>query len=94
MQRVIFNKCLNKPVKFWNIPAPNLIGMGLGSVVGMIIGGIIFGVGVGVFGFILGAYLRRELHSGRMQAFIYWKLPFSLITGSKIIPPSNMRMLL
>jgi hypothetical protein len=94
MERVKFSNCLNKEIRFWNIPLGSLIGGGIIGGSCWMTKGIFWFFGGGAAGFLLGGWLMRQWWLGNVQRYLYWNLPSWLITGNKNIPDSSMRNLM
>lgn len=94
MERVRLNRALNKETKYYGLSYLGIIGaLAIGCLVwtrcGMTIGimGFVFGYGVS-------AIASKEWHSGSVQKFIYWHLPFKHLFGGKYLPDSHKRCFL
>lgn len=94
MQRVKFNNCLNKEIKFWNISLGSLIGGGLLGSICWYLQNLLWFFGGGAIGFAIGGYLLHQYYLGNVQRFLYWHLPVSNILLGKKIPASHLRVLM
>lgn len=94
MERIEFNKCLNKETKVWNIPLYSLIGGGLVGIIFCLIKGMLWGIGFGAIGFIFGGWISKQLWLGNFQRWIYWNLPLNPLMVNKFVPPSHQRNLI
>lgn len=91
MERVRFNECLNKEMRFFNIS----IGVILGAVV---VGGsvwllknFLFGVASSVVGGVIGSLVMKSYMQGNIQKNLYWEvLGMSRLIG-KHMPSSYQR---
>lgn len=93
MERVRFNKCLNKENKYFNFSAWGLVTGGVCGFIAMLAENLLWGAGVGVGGYYIGSYLGLEWHNGNIQRLIYWYLPFGRFLISLEVPPSHLRNL-
>ncbi len=94
MERVRLNRALNKEIKYYGLSWFGIIGAAAtGCLVWMR-----FGMTIGIMGFVVGyavsAYFAKGWHSGAVQRFIYWHLPFKGMFGGKYLPESYKRCLL
>jgi hypothetical protein len=93
MERVRFNNCLNKPVRFWNISIGSIVG---GAVFGLIIlcfKGVLWSFVSGVIGFVMGAWFMHKWVLGIIQRWLYWHLPLSRLISDSL-PESYIRLLM
>lgn len=94
MERVRFNKCLNKEIRFFNISIGTIIGaLAIGLLVWSL-KSLLYGVGGGVVGGIYGGYLMKLYMLGDLQRKLYWQLPYSEKMVSKHLPRSHHRHLM
>lgn len=94
MERTIFNKCLNKEVKYYGLKLTGLIA---GAIVGFIIlvkFNFTFALIGSVGGYVLGAEISSYWHLGYIQRWCYWNLPTQLFARSKYFPKSCVRRFL
>jgi len=91
-QRTRFYFAINKEKKYYGF---NFTGIIFGAVVGIFFG-LIFGILPALCGCVisykLGDYLSSLWFIGRIQGFLYWKLPSKLFIKSKKLPASNQRI--
>ncbi len=92
MERVRFNNCLNKPVRFWNISIGSIIG---GISCGLIIlcfKGVLWSFLASAIGFAIGGWFMDKWWFGIIQRWLYWHLPFGRLVISTNLPESHIRL--
>jgi hypothetical protein len=94
MERVGFNKCLNKEIKFYNVQVGALVGTGIFGIVAWGLKGLMYGFGAAVIGFFVGRWIWKEYWLGNLQRWSYWNLPSTGALFGKRLPPSHQRHLL
>ena len=92
MQRIKFNKALNKETRFYNVQVGGLVGLIILGLFSMIVKGIIFGFAGGGIGFLIGSFIYKRWHSGVIQRYLYRRC--GLVLGANQVPPSYMRKLM
>ncbi|WP_341761815.1 hypothetical protein [Candidatus Tisiphia endosymbiont of Thecophora atra] len=94
MERVRFNNCLNKHVRFWNISIGSIVG---GISFGLIIlcfKGVLWSFAGGAIGFAIGGWFMHQWWLGIIQRWLYWHLPLTRLIISANLPKSHVRLLM
>lgn len=94
MERIKFNNCLNKPVRFWNISVGSIIGAVTFGVIILCFKGVLWAFAFGAIGFAIGGIVLHKWDLGIIQRKIYWHLPVSKSTVSENLPESYIRRLM
>ncbi len=94
MHRVTLNRALNQEPKIYGLSYLGTIGVGIiGCLIWMRFGMVIGIIGVAI-GYVISAYVAQRWHSGLLQRYLYWHLPFKVMFGGKYLPQSHQRCLL
>ncbi|NRB11054.1 MAG: hypothetical protein HRU35_05550 [Rickettsiaceae bacterium] len=85
-----FNRCMNLESRFWNFAIFAWVLGIIGGIFFTILLGGLCGVGGGVVSFGVGQFCGKWWHSGKVQRWRYWNLPFAKVISKKI-PYSHYR---
>ena len=91
MERVRFSNCLDKEVKFYNLPVGGLAGAVIIGGTVSLFKGAIWAAGFGAAGYALGSWLTRQWWLGNLQRKWYWRLPLTFGIAKRKLPPSHIR---
>ena len=80
-----FNTCLNQELKIYGVSLVALLVSAAFFIIGAIIFSLMIGISFGGVGFVLGIWLSRNWHSGKIQKFLYWHFSVGFLLGSKVI---------
>lgn len=94
MTRKVFNNCLNKERKIYNISYAALIGAAGCAFLPGITWGLMHAFCGGAIGFIVGGWLSQQWHAGNLQRKLYWHLPYGKYWIDKEVPESHHRELM
>lgn len=94
MHRVRLNKALNQELKIYGLSYLGTAGAGIIGCLVWIRFGMVAGIISMAIGYIFSAYVAKGWHSGLLQRYIYWHLPFKVMFGGKYLPHSHQRCLL
>jgi hypothetical protein len=91
MEKVRFSNCLDKEIKFYNLPVGGLIGAVIIGGTVSLFKGMIWATGFGAIGYLTGSYLTKQWWLGNLQRKCYWKLPLVPGIAGRKLPPSHRR---
>ena len=91
MEQIQLNRCLNRETKLYGFSYLGVIGGALTYLLAWFKFGMTVGIISTPIGYGLSAYVARRLHSGELQRFVYWRLPFKGMFGGKYLPESHKR---
>ena len=91
MEQITLNRCLNREAKLYGLSYLGVIGGGMTCLLVWLKFGMTIGIISSTIGYGLSAYVGKRLHSGELQRFIYWHLPFKGMFGGKYLPESHKR---
>lgn len=89
MEKVKFNRVLNKENKYYNLSASSIVGAGICGIFAMGVKGLIWGFCAGAVGFIIGRHLGIAWWKGDIQRYMYWQLPLNILGLKKSVPTSD-----
>jgi hypothetical protein len=94
MHRVTLNRALNQESKIYGLSYLGTIGAGIIGCLAWLSFGMVAGIISMAVGYIFSAYVAKGWHSGLLQRYLYWHLPFKSMFGGKYLPKSHQRCLL
>lgn len=68
MERVKFNNCLNKPVRFWNISIGAIVGGISCGLIMLCVKGVLWSFAASAIGFAIGGWFMQQWWLGIIQA--------------------------
>lgn len=94
MERVKFNRCLNKEKRYYHISSGSLFGALISFFLVTYLKSMMWGaLGAGL-GFILGGQVSSMWFKGSLQRYLYWNMNLYLSSKKKSSPSSHYRNLI